>query len=1161
MEDSEDVRMPWIPKRLGYLIAMGITVTDTTAIQSDKLTCCVISMYVAMHYLFVIVFSLTPIAQDELSVKYCLVIASSGTFSFLLLVLSFVHYIITHSLSGIRRCLSLSLLVVPVVCTLFLHGKAPFYLLSTTAPTIGLYIGHRVTSVAALAVVSIFLTIIGVSTEVNPNLIGGIGDDSDHVIWCDTAKLISRMYIVLVSCFGNLAVVGYFTIKGATVQPPIRVLDVLHGIRPRKQADGFGEQRPKDITDDDQELYSTFFCCTLSLRGMAGLLSGMIFFVTGLCGTFLLRGSYEQNRSDAKNRLTEIAQASTELSFFEANVMLSRARMKLMDISRVNNYSCGHSSLDIAHKYWVTNSDSPVCNYNRSNASEVSISHGSMSVLPTEELHMPDLLFNNINYHTGESIICSRLYKRSWMHDGDSWEYNDTDSVSVNEIYSLYPRPQSNPIDPSVILIMSCRESEISNKTYHLAFSVGDLIWKHRKYISLGDSNLDLSEGETMAPFVQMSWHTRTSLALSEGSDIPLGRWGEGLYLRKIKQQLPKENYVRLASMWIVVICGSAISAWIVAVALRPISKFTTLAHSFACGEQPLEEMNLPSRCFKELILLKIAIYRLASAVLEARHLVHPGALDCLENADDNDIGDSPMSARERSALRDGSPREGGSPTLGRAPSPLMMSSGIVQTVTSPPPGNVSLTFEPADKSVSRKQTRGGLVSQVSRERIYGSVLVSSATSSGGNFEGVVGSSIQGKASGISSLTENDLIEAAKAMTNTSNKAGTEDPPMVVTTPPTPRNDSSEPSSAPSPTNASQGILHYMKSKLKRNEKVSNNNLTPMSSPSGGNPRSPRGKTAVLSLLSHTPQNKDKENDKESIADANASSSSLMMMKKKNKAVRFSVDTKVQNLSPRHALNQVEATVLALNVSSLDFVMKSMKPQACIELFTEVFTFAVNAISESRGTTITISGHHLLALWKCERSLKACECALQIQSYLKRRQNQRVRGRIGISGGRVVWGNFSLSTPNSHGMTVVNVLGQPVIKAGTLERFNKEMNTFTLVDGYVYDKIAEKPGASNLIMRPVDIIHYSSLTSRREYPTPVYELEMLASELLPDDPAREYADGQPAGQFHFEAFRLALREEWEAADDILMKESTPVNSHVARLIQIVRLKREPLVIE
>eukprot|EP01060_Flectonema_neradi_P025901 TRINITY_DN3475_c0_g2_i1.p1 TRINITY_DN3475_c0_g2~~TRINITY_DN3475_c0_g2_i1.p1 ORF type:complete len:1140 (+),score=196.72 TRINITY_DN3475_c0_g2_i1:176-3595(+) len=1138
MHQPDSVRMPWVPKRLGYLMAMGIDLSDSPLTQSNKMTCSVISMYSLMHYLLVAIFPLTPIAQNELTVKYCLVMASSGGVSFLLLLIGFVHYAFSHSLGGIRRCLSVSLLVVPIVCTLFLHGKAPFYLLSTISPTTGLYIGHRSTSVAALAVVCIFLTIIGVATEINPNLIGGIGEESHEIIWCDTAKLIIKMYIVLVSCFGNLTVVGYFTSTAATVQPPLRVLEVFNECKPRNNNN---EGRRLKHLEDDQETYSGFFCSTLSLRGMAGLLSGMIFFVTGLCGTFLLRGSYEQNREDSMGRISEIAQSSTQLSVFESNVLLSRAKSKLSEISTRHNGTCmGRGKMDIAHAYWSSGPEDrgqvPLCRFNRSEVPGVTVvTTQSFLVFPEEELLIPDSLLKEIDDHNShhELITCPVYVRRQ---EG----YPDSDSyhVSVNHIYTIYPRQVKNPIDNSATIVMSCTSE---NVTYNFAMAVGDVIWKHKKYVTLGDSKLHLEEEEG-APEITLppSWDQGTDELNIDGTTIPLGYWGTGLYVHRMELEDSPENYVRLVVMWVVVICGSAVSAWIVALALHPISKFTSLAHSFACGEQPLEDMNLPTRCFKELILLKVAIYRLASAVLEARHLVHPGALDCLENAEDgNDIGDSPMSARERT-------KEGGSPTIARATSPLMMStSSIGQSLSSLHQSNGSISvMDVSSGGVSTRKPRGGLVSQVSvsKERTFsGSLIVSTAPPSADE------SSQQG---GISNTS------FATGSTNGNTTQKDEAPPLVITTPPTPRNDGgSEPSSASSPTNASQGILHYVKNKFKKNEKPSSNNLNPMASPSGSHPRSPRGKAAALSLLSHTPQNKDKETDKENNTDPNTPS-----MKKKNKAVRFSVDTKVQNLSPRHALNQVEATVLALNVSSFDIMMKSMKPQACIELFTEVFTFAVNAITESRGITITISGNRLLALWKCERSLKACECALLIQSYLKRRQNH-VRVYIGISGGRVVWGNFSLSTPNSHGMTVVNVLGHPVNKAVSLERFNNQMNTSTLIDGYVYDKIADKPGVSEIIIRPVDIIHYNSFTSRREYPTPVYELDMMASELLPDDPAREYADGQPAGQFHFEAFRLALREEWEAADNILMRESTPVNSHVARLIQIVRHKRDPVVID
>eukprot|EP01059_Diplonema_ambulator_P031058 TRINITY_DN5588_c0_g1_i1.p1 TRINITY_DN5588_c0_g1~~TRINITY_DN5588_c0_g1_i1.p1 ORF type:complete len:442 (+),score=109.16 TRINITY_DN5588_c0_g1_i1:322-1647(+) len=432
----------------------------------------------------------------------------------------------------------------------------------------------------------------------------------------------------------------------------------------------------------------------------------------------------------------------------------------------------------------------------------------------------------------------------------------------------------------------------------------------------------------------------------------------------------------------------------------------------YASGDKPLEQMKLPSNHFKELIYLEWAFYQLANAVLEARHLVHPGALDLA-------------------------------------------------------------SLQPENELISEEET--------------------------------------GK--------EKETEERGVA---------------------------TEPTVEEDPANASSSsIIWRIKDIVKKKEGV----LSPVPS----TPRSPR-KAAALNLL-QTTENGGGQEGKPSDSEQTTTSSI------KKKAVRFAAETKVQHLSPRHVLQSVDAAVLAMNVSRFHVHLRNMKPNAAVDLFSEVFTIAVWAVQENSGTTINISGDRMLALWRYDKTDKACESALKIQQLLAARPRQPISVRIGISGGRVTWGSFSLCPTEGRGMSVVNMLGIPVNKATHLERFNKCVCTSALIDGWVYDRLTLQGRPSAIICRPVEIIYYKRLASRKDAPpTPVYEL--LAASRFPIDPTvSEYLPDAPGGKAHFAAFNAALEEDWEKAEVLMQQENTPVNTHVARLMQVVKTKRPPIEIE
>ena len=270
--------------------------------------------------------------------------------------------------------------------------------------------------------------------------------------------------------------------------------------------------------------------------------------------------------------------------------------------------------------------------------------------------------------------------------------------------------------------------------------------------------------------------------------------------------------------------------------------------------------------------------------------------------------------------------------------------------------------------------------------------------------------------------------------------------------------------------------------------------------------------------------------------------------KTSKKAVRFEMGLSA------HRLQTIDSAVMALNMVGFYALWRRGK-DVMIKEFYDVFSAALTTVTQCKGVTISIAGDRMISMWKSDKIARACDAAALIQAAVNtdRRQNRQHRQmpskvRIGISGGRVIWGNFSLcQESDSRPCSVMNVFGHPVNKAAALERYNKDLTTSTLVDAWVVDRVKSGSLELPLLFRPVSLIFYKKFS--RRHPTAIYEI------VSRDDPLESQGSGDCDGEgarLHAEAFTAVVEGEWELADELLNAPNIPVNVHVSRLMQLVK---------
>ena len=306
----------------------------------------------------------------------------------------------------------------------------------------------------------------------------------------------------------------------------------------------------------------------------------------------------------------------------------------------------------------------------------------------------------------------------------------------------------------------------------------------------------------------------------------------------------------------------------------------------------------------------------------------------------------------------------------------------------------------------------------------------------------------------------------------------------------------------------------------------------------------------------------------------------------RKKSVRFDLGLSA------HRLQTAEAAVMALNMVGL-FPLWRMGKEVVIRQFYTVFSAALTTVSSCQGVTVSVVGDRLLALWRSDRTARACDAALRIQaacaegsrtdgllasgaqspSAVKMRGDHPARVRISLSGGRVIWGNFSLCQEEGRPCAVLNAFGQPINRAAAVERFSRQVDTFTAVDSWVYNRMTLSQPA--FWTRPVAIVAYrfAPSVSKRPYPSAIHELLpslsdaghgwSLFAELSyeHDTSIADYAPGAEGGKAHARAFAAACAGEWAEAETLLKGAVVPVNIHVSRLLQTVLERKPPVELE
>eukprot|EP00754_Rhynchopus_humris_P002480 Rhum_TRINITY_DN11375_c0_g1::Rhum_TRINITY_DN11375_c0_g1_i1::g.43752::m.43752 len=194
-----------------------------------------------------------------------------------------------------------------------------------------------------------------------------------------------------------------------------------------------------------------------------------------------------------------------------------------------------------------------------------------------------------------------------------------------------------------------------------LAVSASSLL-PDKKAGFLVSTNLSLAGtsdagGPTLHPVVEKEGGSLgLGMAISFVTRIPFGSKGSELLLTTamdhddLWRPLMGDLEVSLLALWLTVLAAMLAAVVIVWAGFRPISELAQTAKVYACGDLPLEELTLHTMRFKELVYLKWSLYRLANAVLGARQLVPPGAIDLLtgnhgDEGEEDSWMDLPVSA------------------------------------------------------------------------------------------------------------------------------------------------------------------------------------------------------------------------------------------------------------------------------------------------------------------------------------------------------------------------------------------------------------------------------------------------------------------------------------------------------------------------------------
>ena len=163
------------------------------------------------------------------------------------------------------------------------------------------------------------------------------------------------------------------------------------------------------------------------------------------------------------------------------------------------------------------------------------------------------------------------------------------------------------------------------------------------------------------------------------------------------------------------------------------------------------------------------------------------------------------------------------------------------------------------------------------------------------------------------------------------------------------------------------------------------------------------------------------------------------------------------------AAKREEVTALFTDIYNFTTISEQREPEEVVEMLSDYFDIVSETVAEHDGAIIQFLGDSVFAMWNVpiadpEHALRACECALALQSKIDRfNTQQRVRNlsefrtRFGIHTGTAVVGSVGAKERLQY-----TGMGDTVNVASRLESLNKDFNTTILVSKAVRDRCAHR---------------------------------------------------------------------------------------------------------
>eukprot|EP01063_Lacrimia_lanifica_P013031 TRINITY_DN19699_c0_g1_i1.p1 TRINITY_DN19699_c0_g1~~TRINITY_DN19699_c0_g1_i1.p1 ORF type:complete len:1159 (+),score=311.95 TRINITY_DN19699_c0_g1_i1:97-3573(+) len=1138
-------RSPWLPRQYAYAVAMGLRLDDSDAVRSAKLLTATVGLYLMAHCTLCAIVPFLPGVRPALPEAHAYYIAAVNLGGLLMILAGLFHYSSTGALPLFRGMVSCCILLTSAAMTIGLHGVLPVHLVAIVAPIVGLCTSQTTPITALQAGTAVAVLSIGSAVETRPDLFFSYTPEQRWE-WHEAVFVAARVYCLLVVCGGTLGLMAYATVPREDVYPPPRVRQLLeehqHAQQEYSEApagtpmSGTGSARGDDAAsstarsihegDDEDESRGGM---RLSLKATTGIVSAMMFLSAGVILTLLVRRVYEISaRQRGEAQLDSLMDTCAFITEY-----LGGGVSTLLNPQWLHDHT---PHLSYAYATWSAAGPLRVVSEQRGDGiANVTVVHSD-------------------RVSVGDSFAVAALDARRTRRGGSRLYTCGTPGAAAGS-FSLFPdvgslapfRPDADHSDggdpggyrtlnESTLVVLACADA-VHGITYYAAVSAGELV---RPYVTGGAAEARLGLvaqlGDDLPPVATFSsedLHSVSCRANASGVQVPLAV----TVTSPAVERLGGESFAYLL-VWLVVAIGSCCVSLAGSFIFEPIKQFALAAHDYSTMEESLEQLRLPTGGYSELIVLKWAFTRLANTIIKAKMFLPIASLGALE--EEGDVEDE-AEVESMSDEEDGGLNAQLQTVVSSSDAALQSGAGEPNSPAHPLAAKADPAHPPPiPPPIQRVSTPRELELRPNHSSLSANLSGTASHSSAASLRLRVSSGSQQQLSPVAASVEGRLTPQGKASPSAGDRRLS---PMSRTASDRPGSPGTTSSlHTPNATRAKR-----LSAAAEAREKERDDFMCLKRGP--GSPKSPKNSRArQLSALRPLRQGSGLgEVGKAGSPVSRPETPGTASPQRIRKAVRFTPETKVPHMTLTH-----DAAVLAMNVNSFHTVMKNVGKKS-FDYFSQIFSAAMATVASCGGISVSITGDRMLAIWKLTKAVLSCHAALKFHEAIKHvggaspRGSVQISARIGIAGGRITWGNFSLTQPDGRIVSIVNMLGHTVNKAVALERLNKDLFSVTLIEGALRDTIREH---SAVLFRPVEIVLFKH--SRRNAPSSVYEV------LLHTDPTVADTEDHPA---LIRAFRAARNQDWAAAEAELEAEHIPVNRSVARLFTIVRGRRPPLEIE